>query len=662
MENGRLQKDFVATSLPGRVFDSLAHHSSSVIMAGAILCTLLVKFYWACYIGRISEYLSWITADLIVLLGLEVILSLLVFFWPRKIVLRITLLTAAAVCTWSVFNAAWLLTTGTQILPAVLMPLFRDPVNRFTIIGHHLVLRPLVAVSLLGPSAVALAFFFTVLVRPFYRRLSTKMLLAKAIAYCILITMTLLTAGSSAKNTSKTMEYAELRYNSQLKAITSFFSADSKIAEKTDYSAATRKFPTYDELDISLTKNAAKQKPKNVVIVILEGIAYKQTSLYDETLNLTPCLVELAEEGVSFENARTPMTHTTKALFSILAGRFPSVSQDFVEAVPAEKNYAGLTTILRDKLGYRTAFFQSALGSFEARSGLVHNLGFETFWARNDLNDPNKYLGYLASDEFAIIEPITDWLRQDDKPFLLTLLCSVTHDPYEVPEWFGSNDKEPLARYRQTITYTDSFIKALDEQLAKLNLSENTIFCIVGDHGEAFGEHGRFGHARIPFDEGLRIVWLMRAPGLITPGQRITEPTSSIDVTPTILSAMGFDITSAGFNGIDMLNSDGSERKLFFSAWINQSPAGFILGDKKYIYDPINNIVIVYNLRNDPDELSPKEIIDHLSIEIASEITDWRNSCIIPLTVPEEMRQKRLFDKWLCRWKNREPIATYDKP
>ncbi|NIA17139.1 MAG: sulfatase-like hydrolase/transferase, partial [Planctomycetes bacterium] len=486
--------------------------------------------------------------------------------------------------------------------------------------------------------------------------------LTKAIVYCILITITFLTVGSSAKNTSKTMEYAELRYNSQLKAITSFFLKDSKTTEKTDYSAATRKFPAYDELNIFLTENAAKQKPKNVIIVILEGLAYKQTSLYNSTLNLTPYLTKLADECVSFENARAPVTHTTKALFSILTGRFPSVSQDFVEAIPAEKNYASLATILRDKLGYRTAFFQSALGSFEARPGLVYNLGFDTFWARNDLNDPNKYLGYLASDEFAIIEPVTDWLRQDNKPFLLTLLCSVTHDPYEVPEWFDSKAKEPLERYRQTIRYTDSFIKALDKQLAKLNLTEDTIFCVVGDHGEAFGEHGRFGHARIPFDEGLRIVWLMRTPGLTTAGKKITVPTSSIDVTPTILSAMGFNIASAGFDGTDMLNNDGMMRKLFFSAWMNQAPAGFVQGDKKYIYDPINDIVIVYNLRNDPDELSPKEITGRLSIDLASEITDWRNSCIIPLTVPEQMQQKHLFGKWLCRWKNREPMAVYTSP
>jgi phosphoglycerol transferase MdoB-like AlkP superfamily enzyme len=44
-------------------------------------------------------------------------------------------------------------------------------------------------------------------------------------------------------------------------------------------------------------------------------------------------------------------------------------------------------------LNFRTAFFQSAKGSFEARPGLVYNLGFDKFWARDDLNDPNAFLG-----------------------------------------------------------------------------------------------------------------------------------------------------------------------------------------------------------------------------------------------------------------------------
>jgi len=32
---------------------------------------------------------------------------------------------------------------------------------------------------------------------------------------------------------------------------------------------------------------------------------------------------------------------------------------------------------------------------------------------------------------------------------------------------------------------------AMDKELASLGMKEDTIFCAIGDHGEAFGEHGR---------------------------------------------------------------------------------------------------------------------------------------------------------------------------
>ena len=659
----------IKSSLAGwsrKVFEYLGYRSSTVIMAGALLCTLLAKLYWAFYIARLNEYFHWIIADLVVLLGIEFLLSLIIFLWPRKMVLRITLLIAALVCTWSVFNAGWLLATGSQILPAVLMPLFRDPIHRFMIIGHHLALRPMVAVALLGPSAIALTFFFMVLAKPFPPRSGSKTFLRRVVVYVVVLIAAIFVGRAAAENTSASMTSKPLRYNSQFKAIASVFSSGPSRVAMSDYSTATRKIPVYDQVEIGLSNPNIGKKAKNVVIVILEGVAYRQTSFYNKSSDLTPYLAQLADEGVLFESARSPMTHSTKSFFSILTGRFPSVSRDFVEAVPVEKAYAGLATILRDKLDFRTAFFQSALGTFEARPGLVYNLGFDKFWARDDLNDPNAYLGYLASDEFEMLKPISDWIQQDEKGFLLVVLCSATHDPYEVPEWFGDNEGEPIERYRQTIAYTDSFIKALDRHLAELNLTEDTIVCIVGDHGEAFGEHGRFGHARIPFEEGLRIVWLIRASGMVSKAQRIPELVSSIDVTPTILSLMGFDIASAGFDGIDVLNPFGEDtaekRKLYFSTWLNQGPAGFVRGNEKYIYDPTDRIVAFYDLQKDPNELLPKEITGDLSIEIATEITQWRKNCIIPLTMPNRTEQKRLFDVWLCRWRNREPSATYDKP
>ena len=374
--------------------------------------------------------------------------------------------------------------------------------------------------------------------------------------------------------------------------------------------------------------------------------------------NLTPYLATLAGQGVEFVNTRSTLTHTTKVLFSLLTGRFPSVSQDIAEAVPVVKPYASIATILKHQLNFRTAFFQSAKGNFESRPGLVYNLGFDKFWARDDLNDPNAFLGYLACDEFSMLKPIIEWIKAGEKPFFLTILCSVTHDPYEVPAWFATPAKEPIERYGQAIFYTDKFIAALDVELAKLNLTDKTIFCVVGDHGEAFGEHGLLGHERIAFEEVLRIPFCLRAPFLVEPATKITEPVSSVDLAPTLLALLGFETKGVGFDGVNTLGPIPDDRKVYFSGWIQQGPAGFVKENRKFIYNPTNKKVSVYELSGDPLELAGVELPEQQAGKIAEEIVTWRKNSIFRLNQQRAGKQA-LFNSWLCRWNNRVCSTRY---
>jgi phosphoglycerol transferase MdoB-like AlkP superfamily enzyme len=390
-------------------------------------------------------------------------------------------------------------------------------------------------------------------------------------------------------------------------------------------------------------------------------VQYRYTSLFDKQSNPTPYLASLAQQGVEFTNARSSLTHTTKVLFTLLTGRFPSVSQDIAETVPVEKPYAGLPTILKQNADFRTAFFQSAKGNFESRPGLVHNLGFDRFWARDDLSNTDAFLGYLGCDEFAMLQPIVDWIKADDRPFFLTALLSVTHDPYEVPRWFAEPAKEPLARYKQSIFYTDKFLAALDVELAKLNLTDKTVLCVIGDHGEAFGEHGLLGHERIPFDENLRIPFCLRAPFLIPPGIKVAQPVSSVDLAPTLLALFGFDTQAAGFDGINALGNIPDDRRLYFSGWLSESPAGFVKANRKFIYYPANKTVSVCDLSADPLELSPTELPQQQRSEIADDIIAWRKGNIF-LIDQQRIGKKTLFDNWLCRWNNRVASVKWRKP
>ncbi len=641
-----------------RLYGLLAPRAYSVIMFCALFCTLAVKLFHSFRNELLGEYFGWILADVSILLGIEVVLSLICFRRPGKKVVRSVTIFAAVICTWSVMSAGWVIKTGTQILPRTLLPLVRDPLNALSIIGVSLVKMPGAAFILLGPSAVALTFFFFVLARPPLPVYNRKSFAKKIIISIAIVIIAAAAHGATRKNGSSQTASVGLRYNCHLRAVTGFFTSGPSRLTKIDMDNAKRKIPAFDEFEIA-TAGQQRQIKHNVVIVVLEGIQYRLTSLARDKDDPTPFLAELAGRGAEFSNTRTPITHTTKALFPLLTGRLPSISQDIAEAVPVAKAYASLATILKQKRGYRSAFFQSAKGNFECRPGLVYNLGFDKFWARDDLNDPNAFLGYLGCDEFSMLKPISEWIKADAGPFLLVILCSVSHDPYVVPEWFEVPARKPFERYLQTIRYTDKFLEVLDEELAELNLSDNTIYCVIGDHGEAFGEHSQSGHERIAFDEALRIPWVIRAESLLEGQRRITKPVSSIDLTPTLLGLLGFETTSAGFDGIDALGDIPDERKVYFAGWMHEGPAGFVQAKDKFIYNPTTKTVSVYDLSADACELNRTELEQQQGEAIAEEIFAWRKNSIFQLDGPY-VEKKILFDSYLCyRRANRVWRAKY---
>jgi len=633
-----------------RFYGLLAPRAYSAIMFGALFCTLLVKLFHSWRYGLLNEYFGWVLADISFLLVVEAILSLVCFRWPKKWILRMNTIVAAIVCTWSVMNAGWLIRTGTQILPRVLLPLVRAPLNTLCIIGVNLVKMPITAFILLGPSAVALTFFFIVLANPLPPNYNRKRFFSRVIISVVIVITSILARGAVSRGSSPQVASLGLQYNCHLRAIFSVIVSDYRQPVKPEL-----RLPTLDQLRIT---RKPQQLNRNIIVVVLEGIQYRHTSLAEKQNNLTSYLATLAGQGVEFSNARSSITHTTKALFALLTGWFSSASQDIAETVPVARPYAGIVTILRDKLDYRTAFFQSAMGNFESRPGLVYNLGFDKFWARDDLNDPNSFLGYLACDEFSMLKPITEWIKTDEQPFFLTILCSVTHDPYEVPGWFDAPAKEPIERYRQSILYTDKFLAALDVELARLNLTDKTIFCVIGDHGEAFGEHGQLGHALISFDEVLRIPFCLRAPFLLEPGVKINEPVSSVDLTPTLLGLLGFETETVGFNGVNVLGSIPESRKVYFSGWMQEGPSGFVQGERKLIYNPADRTVCVYDIGADPLELVRIELPEQQVKKIVDEIVSWRKSTNFRLD-QRRTGKKVLFNRWLCRWTDRVCSAKY---
>src|SRR4030042_140870 len=209
LKSGYKYKGVVLSRMQG----FLAPRAYSVIMLAALFCSLTVKLFHSWRYDLLDEYMSWIMADLSVLIAIEVILALICFRWPRRAVVRSATIFAAVVCTWSVMNAGWLIRTGTQILPRVLLPLVRAPINTLCIIGVNLAEMPATAVILLAPSAVALTFFFFVLVRPKLPVYDRRRFIARIIVCLIIVVTAVVARPVFARRGSSHIGSVGLRYN-----------------------------------------------------------------------------------------------------------------------------------------------------------------------------------------------------------------------------------------------------------------------------------------------------------------------------------------------------------------------------------------------------------------------------------------------------------------
>jgi arylsulfatase A-like enzyme len=105
---------------------------------------------------------------------------------------------------------------------------------------------------------------------------------------------------------------------------------------------------------------------------------------------------------------------------------------------------------------------------------------------------------------------------------------------------FGSKyPKSWIKTYDSAIQNTDDkLIKPLLDKIKSSQLEDNTIIIITADHGEAFGEHGIYGHGWNMFDEFIRVPLIIKVPR-IEKGRKIRALVQGVDIMPTALELAG---------------------------------------------------------------------------------------------------------------------------
>src|SRR5262249_42350850 len=102
-------------------------------------------------------------------------------------------------------------------------------------------------------------------------------------------------------------------------------------------------------------------------------------------------------------------------------------------------------------------------------------------------------------------------------------------------------DKKQLQDlYDAELAWTDENLGRLLDELKEEGRLDRTLIVFLGDHGEEFYEHGRFGHRNGLSEQTLHIPLVVWGPGLGVPaGKTIDAEVANYDVLPTLMDYAG---------------------------------------------------------------------------------------------------------------------------
>ena len=266
----------------------------------------------------------------------------------------------------------------------------------------------------------------------------------------------------------------------------------------------------------------------NLLLITLDTVRADRLGAYGYAGVETPNLDRLASEGVRFAEAGSPVPLTLPAHATILSGLLPprhGVRNNGAERFPEEP--ATLATRLA-AAGYRTGAF---IGAFvlDRRFGLGR--GFD----RYDDEIPRERAADLDAERPGRV--VTDralaWLSEkSEKPFFAWVHLYDAHAPYAPPEPFRTLYAD--RPYDGEIAEVDAQVGRLLAELDRLGIAGRTVVVVVGDHGEALGEHGELTHGLLLYEPSLHVPLLLRAPGVLPTGWVVETPVSLVDLAPTL--------------------------------------------------------------------------------------------------------------------------------
>jgi len=305
---------------------------------------------------------------------------------------------------------------------------------------------------------------------------------------------------------------------------------------------------------------------KNLIICLIDAARADHFGTYGYTRDTTPNIDKMASESVLFERAYSAAAYTLASVGSIFTGVYPGSHQVLDESDKLSGSWTTLAEMFQNS-GVETV---SIIANPNASRAFGYGQGFNL---ENRLFTDQEYKATWEGQADRMVSAAIDWIEENgaEKIFFLYLHIREPHEPYFPPEGFKGtflevsqealtadtatlravNQGETIlteaqneqfkARYDENLSFSDSTVGKLVSYLKDSGLWERSIFVLLSDHGEGFGEHGKWLHGSTTYNEMVRVPLIIHIPGT-EPGRRVDEVVVSlVDLFPTMVDLYGLE-------------------------------------------------------------------------------------------------------------------------
>jgi arylsulfatase A-like enzyme len=357
-----------------------------------------------------------------------------------------------------------------------------------------------------------------------------------------------------------------------------------------------------------LTRGRKPAPPPNVILVVLESVAARWTSLGNARYETTPTLTAEANHALVYNNFYAHIGRSSNSLAAILLSTYPKLDfQDVTEEYP-QLGGTSLASAFRDR-GYRTSFVTSSDLGWAGWDSFIASRGFERVHDEHNLTCGEPVSSWGVEDRCMVDDMVRTVQEQRDGPFFLMAWSQQTHHPYEPSP--GTRQlsliREPvgyqydLDRYLNVLHETDAQLARLFAAVREAGLADNTLIVITGDHGQAFGyPHDSYAQGRTIYEEDVNVPLMLWFPPRFRAVMRPSVIGSHVDLAPTIADVAGLT-PAPDWRGRSLLDTARAPRAYFYVAE-DHFRLGVREGAWKYIYDLREGTEELYRLDLDPTE------------------------------------------------------------